>query len=187
MKRIKAFIFAAVAVLLFVTASPVVFASAVVAPQNAEQQVLLVVEDLSQEAYGAELKDLIYKQLQGQIEGLVLAQGVEVENLEQSDLQILAKQNNARQVLLVEILPTKSDFKDIVFYKQIRSQATLQIRLYDQTGHKYLMRETVIGTDQNTTWIPYTGVGKKVTVQKAVQNAAVILGDKVNQSYLVKK
>ena len=187
MKQIKAFIFAVVVLLLFVTTSPLVFASAVVVPQNDEPEVLLVVDDLSQETYGAELKTLIYKQLQGKIAGLILAEGVDATNLEQVDLQVLAQQKNARQILFVEILPTKSDFKDIICYKQLRSQATLKIRLYDRDNQKYLMREIVTGTDQNTTWIPYTGVGKKVTVQKAVQNAAVIVGDKVNQLYLVKK
>jgi len=179
MKHIKAFV--VVVWMLFATASSVVFASAAVVPKNAEQQVLLVVDDLSQETYGAALTDLVYKQLQSQIPGMVLAEGVDAANLEQVDLQALAMQKNAKQILLVEILPTKSDFKDIIFYKQIRSQATLQIRLYDRDCQKYLIRETVTGADKNTTWIPYTGVGKKITVQKGVQNAAVIIGDKVNQ------
>ena len=181
MKQIKAFIFAAVVLLLWVTASPAVFAGSAVTSPNIEQQVLLVIGDLSQENYGTELTDLVYKQLQDQIPGLVLAESVDVANLEQADLQTLAVQKNAKQILFVEILPTKSDFKDIICYKQLRSQATLKIRLYDRDNQKYLMREIVTGADQNTTWIPYTGVGKKVTVQKAVQNASVIVGDKVNQ------
>lgn len=187
MKHITVFIFAAVVLLFFVTVSPAVFASSVVSSPHTEQQVLLVIDDLSQETYGAELTALVYKQLQGSIPGLLIAEDVAAANLEQADLRAMAIQKNAKQILFVEILPTKSDFKDIIFYKQLRSQATLQIRLYDRESQKYLMRETVIGIDQNTTWIPYTGVGKKVTVQKAVQNASVIIGDKVNQLSLANK
>ncbi|WP_019553812.1 hypothetical protein [Propionispira raffinosivorans] len=187
MKHIKAFIFAAVVLLLFVTASPVVLAGSAATSPHKEQQLLLVIGDLSQENYGAELTDLVYKQLQGQIPGLVLAESVDAANLEQTDLQALAIQKNVKQILFVEILPTKSDFKDIICYKQLRSQATLKICLYDRDNQKYLMREIVTGTDQNTTWIPYTGVGKKVTVQKAVQNASVIIGDKINQLRLAPK
>lgn len=181
MKHIKAFIFTVIVLLAFVMVSPAAFASPVVASPNGEQEILLVINDLSQENYGTALAALVYQQLQGQIPGLVLAEPGDAANLEQSDLLAMAIQKNVKQILLVEILPIKSDFKDIIFYKQLRSQATLQVRLYDRDSQKYIIREIVTGADQNTTWIPYTGVGKKVTAQKAVQNAAVIIGSKVNQ------
>jgi hypothetical protein len=159
-----------------------------------EQGMLLVVVDQSKEKYGAELKDAVYNQLKSQVKGFIKEESTlhdinsksanEIAKAEQPELLELANEKGVKQVLIVEILPTKSDFSDIILYKAIKSEATLKIRLYDAATKQYMLNEEVSAIDTNKTYIPYTGVGKKVTVLTAVHKATDIVGEKVNQNVL---
>jgi len=153
---------------------------------------LLVVVDKSKESYGNQLKSEVYSQLGKQLKGAVIKanelQDVMIDNsfdniseAEKPELLALAVKTGVNRVLVVEILPTKSDFKDIICYKAITSEATIKVRLYDAVKKQYELAEEVASTNTNKTIIPYTSVGKKVTVLKAVHKAVVIVAQKVNQ------
>lgn len=155
---------------------------------GADQGILLVIVDQSKETYGTEMKNQVYNQLKSQVKGFInegnalndsSSDNDAIAKAEQPELLQLANDKGAKQVLLVEILPTKSDFSDIIFYKAIKSEATLRVRLYDATTKQYRLNETVSGIDTNKTYIPYTGVGKKVTVLEAVHKATDIVAQKV--------
>jgi hypothetical protein len=45
-----------------------------------------------------------------------------------------------------------------------------------------VLSEDVAGTDTNKTFIPYTSVGKKVTVLEAIHKATDMAAQKVNQN-----
>jgi len=156
--------------------------------------ILLVVVDQSKETYGTELKNEVYNHLKSQVKGFIKEEKPlfnsrdnnddKIAKAEQFELLKLANDKDAKQVLVVEILPTKSDFTDIILYKAIKSEATLNIRLYDRATNHYMLNETVSGIDTNKTYIPYTGVGKKRTVLAAVHKATDIVVQKINQSVL---
>jgi len=93
----------------------------------------------------------------------------------------LAGKTGANRVLVVEILPTKSNFREVLFYKAIESEATIKVRLYDAVKKQYVLTEEVTSTGTNKTIIPYTFVGKKVTVLEAVHKAVVIVVQKINE------
>jgi hypothetical protein len=192
MKKMQCFFSVIVAVMICFWATFVCFASE---NKSADTEgILLVVVDQSKETYGAELKDAVYNQLKKQVKGFVKEElklnGVSSKNAdvvakaEQPELLELANDKGAKQVLIVEILPTKSDFSDIILYKAIKSEATLRIRLYDKATKQYMLNETVSGIASNKTYIPYTGVGKKITVLEAVHKATDIVAQKVNQSVI---
>jgi hypothetical protein len=186
MKKIQWNFSVIVAILLCFEATVLCFAN-----ENkgvADQEILLVIVDQSKETYGTEMKNQVYNQLKSQVKGFInegnalndtSSDNDAIAKAEQPELLQLAKDKGAKQVLLVEILPTKSDFSDIIFYKAIKSEATLRVRLYDATTKQYRLNETVSGIDTNKTYIPYTGVGKKVTVLEAVHKATDIVAQKV--------
>jgi len=152
----------------------------------------LVVVDKSKESYGNQLKGEVYSQLEKQLKVAIIKEnelqdvmtGNSFDNIgeaEKPELLELAVKTGANRVLVVEILPTKSDFKDIICYKAITSEATIKVRLYDAVKKQYVLTEEVASTNTNKTIIPYTSVGKKVTVLEAVRKAVIIVAQKVNQ------
>lgn len=84
-------------------------------------------------------------------------------------------------MLVVEILLAKSDVDEVLFYKAIKSEATMKVRLYDAERKQYILNEAVSGVSANKTYIPYTDVGKKHSVLAAVSKAADVIVQKVNQ------
>jgi hypothetical protein len=173
------------------------FGSVLVCFANANKEVsnditLLVVVDKSKESYGIQLKSEVYSQLEKQIkvatikenelQAIIKGNGLaDIAEAEKPELLELAAKTGANMVLVVEILPTKSDFNEILFYQAIKSEATIKVRLYDAVKNQYVLTEEVAGTGTNKTMIPYTFVGKKVTVLEAVHKAVVIVAQKVNQ------
>lgn len=163
-----------------------------------DKGMLLVVVDKSKESYGDQLKNEVYTQLKSQLKCSLLEESGlpnstssheydEISKAEQSQLLELANKKGTNQVLVVEILPTKSEFNDSIIYKAIKSEATLRVRLYDRATKQYVENEEVVGIGTNKTYIPYTGVGKKVTVLEAVHQATDLVAQKVNQNKLCMK
>ncbi|CUH94713.1 hypothetical protein P22_0779 [Propionispora sp. 2/2-37] len=154
-----------------------------------EQNILLAVVDKSKETYGSQLQQKVFAALKKHLESKVLLDRElpvgditnDLSKAERPELLKLANKTGAKQVLVVEILPAKSDFREILFYKAIKSEATLKIRLYDVITQQYVLVDEVSGMATNKTYIPYTFVGKKVTVLEAVHKAADIAGQKVAQ------
>lgn len=149
------------------------------------QELLLIVADYSNEAYGEALKKEVFTQLQNKLQVSVSKHSNEVRTVawvEKAELLELTNQTGVNQVVVVEILPIKSDFSDILFYKAIRSEATLRVRLYDAIKSRYIVTQEVQGTAINKTYIPYTSVGKKATVWEAVRKATEAAGRTINQS-----
>lgn len=161
-------------------------------PSPSTNDMLLIVIDNSKEPYGSELQNEVTARLKkrfmniaceaSELSGNTSKDSGEWFKAEQPALAELAQKTGAAQVLLVEILPTKSDFSDLFLYKSIQSVATLKIRLYDAGKQQYIMHEEIAGTGTNKTFIPYTSVGKKVTVLEAVRQAADIAARKVLQN-----
>lgn len=156
-------------------------------------EILLIVADSSREAYGTQLKNKTFSQLRDQLNDSV-NQASEAENqdpnneinkikwAESTALSELAGRSGSNQIIVVEILPIKSNFSDILFYKAIKSEVTLRIRLYDAVKRQYILTDEVIGEGINKTYIPYTSVGKKQSVLEAVCKAARAAAEKINQS-----
>lgn len=154
---------------------------------------LLLVVDKSKESYGSQLKNDLYTQFEKQLNVMVLKENdvrdriknddlEKISQLEQPELLELATKSGVKFVLVAEILPTKSDFREILFYQVIKSEATLKVRLYDAVKKQYVLIEEVASTGTNTTMLPYTFVGKKKTVLEAVHKATIIAVQKVNDS-----
>ena len=185
------------AVLCIILIILVCFGSVLVCLANENKDVsaegiLLLVADKSKETYGSQLKNDVYTQLERQLkvpvikerelQGMTKSDGLEdMSKAEQPELLELAVKNGANLVLVVEILPTKSDFREILFYQAIKSEATLKVRLYDAVKKQYVLAEEIASTGSNTTMIPYTFVGKKITVLETVHKAADIVAQKINQ------
>jgi hypothetical protein len=190
MKKISGFLSVFLAILIYFGTSFSCLANDTQSVSN--QGVLLLIVDKSKETYGTQLQSEVFTQLKQQLKAAVMKESElinqssheidEIAKAEQPELLELAKKTGADQVLVVEILPIKSDFSDIVFYKAIRSDATLRIRLYDVARKQYVLSEDVAGTDTNKTFIPYTSVGKKVTVLEAIHKATDMAAQKVNQN-----
>lgn len=156
-------------------------------------QALLFVIDKSKESYGGQLRNDVYTQLEAQLHVIVLKESdvkeriknddcKEISQWEQPELLDLASKMGVKFVLVVEILPAKSDFKEILFYQAIKSEATLKVRLYDATQKRYVMVEEMASTGINKTMFPYTFVGKKKTVLEAVHKTANIVAERVNRT-----
>jgi len=154
---------------------------------------LLVVIDKSKESYGIQLKSEVYSQLEKQLKVPIIKESElqdvlkdngygKISEAEKPELLDLAVKTGANLVLVVEILPIKSDFSEILFYQAIKSEATIKVRLYDAVKKQYVLTEEVASTDTNKTVIPYTFVGKKVTVLEAVRKAIVIVAQRVNHA-----
>jgi hypothetical protein len=151
------------------------------------QELLLIVADHSNEAYGEELKKEVFTDMQNKLQVLVSKHSNEARTVawvEKAELLELTNQTGVNQVVVVEILPIKSDFSDILFYKAIRSEATLRIRLYDAVKNQYIVTQEVQETAMNKTYIPYTSVGKKATVSEAVRKATEVAARTINQSII---
>ena len=175
----------------------VCFGSVLVCSANDNKDVsnkvtLLVVVDKSKESYGIQLKSEVYSQLEKQLKVAIIKESElqdvikgnsfeKISEAEKPELLDLAVKTGANLLLVVEILPTKSDFREILSYRAIKSEATIKVRLYDAVKNQYVLTEEVASTGTNKTIIPYTFVGKKVTVLEAVHNATVIVAQKVNQ------
>ncbi|SFM27386.1 hypothetical protein [Pelosinus propionicus] len=151
--------------------------------------VRFVVMDSCKEKYGNELKNEITAKLEKQLPGgEMISKDLRENTLEklqlgdQKDLNSLAKELGSKYVLTVEILPVKSDYSDLLYYKNIKTVATLRIRLYNTITQKYALSEDVIGRGSNTTWLPYTSIGKKPPVKEAVRKATEDGIKKINQS-----
>lgn len=148
----------------------------------------LVVIDKSKEPYGIELKNEVYTYLEKELKVVVTKENKLQDIMKNNDfgrgekpeLLDLAAKTGANLVLVVEIQPVKSDFTEILFYQAIKSEATLKVRLYDAIKKQYVLTEEIASTGINKTFIPYTFVGKKVTVLEAVRKAGVIVAQKVN-------
>ena len=151
----------------------------------------LVVVDKSKEPYGIELKNEVYTHLEKELK-VIVAKENELQDVmksngfgdfgraEKPELSNLAIKTGANLVLVVEIQPVKSDFTEILFYQAIKSEATLKVRLYDAITKQYVLTEDIASTGTNKTFIPYTFVGKKVTVVEAVRKAVFIVAQKVS-------
>lgn len=146
-----------------------------------DKGILLAVVDHSKEAYGTELKNKVYTQLNSQVKCSTLEENDQIVTAEQPQLLELANKEGAKQVLVVEILPAKSDVDEVLFYKAIKAEATLKIRLYDAERKQYILNEAVSGVSANKTYIPYTDVSKKHSVLAAVSKAVDVIVQKVNQ------
>ena len=151
----------------------------------------VVVVDKSKESYGIELKNEVYTHLEKELKTVVIKENElqdimksngfeDIGRAEKQDLSKLAAKTGANLVLVVEILPTKSDITQIIFYQAIKSEATLKVRLYDVVKNQYVLAEEIGSVSINKTYIPYTFVGKKVTVVEAVRKAVIIAAQKVN-------
>ncbi|MBP2631637.1 MAG: hypothetical protein H6Q70_2265 [Firmicutes bacterium] len=158
-----------------------------------DKGMLLIVVDKSKESYGDQLRNEVYTQLKSQLKCSLLEESGlqnsmsrheydEISKAEQPQLLELANEKGTNQVLIVEILPIKSEFNDSIIYKAIKSEATLKVRLYDRAAKQYVENEEIVGIGTNKTYIPYTGVGKKVTVLEAVHQATDFIVQKVNQN-----
>lgn len=191
MKKIQGFLTAILAIVIGF--GSIALCSANESTKSADKDMLLIVVDKSKETYGEQLKHEVYMQLKSQLKCTVLDETElpnssdthvydEISKAEQPQLLELAKQKGIKQVLVVEILPAKSEFSDLIFYKAVKSEATLKMRLYDAAKKQYIANEEIAGIDTNKTYIPYTGVGKKVTVAGAVHKAADLIVQKVNQN-----
>jgi len=168
------------------------FGSIVVCWANDNKDVTaLVVVDESKESYGAELKNKVYADLEKELKLIVIQENElqdiikingfeEMARAEKPELSDLAAKSGANLVLVVEILPTKSDITQIIWYQAIKSEATLKVRLYDASKKQYVLAEEVGSTANNETYVPYTFVGKKLTVVKAISRAVVLVAQKVN-------
>jgi len=101
---------------------------------------LLFVVDNSKESY--DLQNEVFSQLNSQLKDAA-SEGSELQNksddlgftdisrAEQPELLKLANETDSNQILIIEILPVKTDFDQILFYNAIKAEATLKIRLYD--------------------------------------------------------
>lgn len=155
--------------------------------------ILLFVIDKSKEPYGIQLQNEILTQLKKQLKVAVTEESKlqngsksngsdKIAKAEQPELLELANQTSSNQVLVVEILPVKSDLNEFLFYKSLKSEVTLRIRLFDAGKKQYMLHEEVSSTGTNKTFLPYTSVGKKVTVLEAVHKVTDIVAQKVNQT-----
>ncbi len=195
MKIVKCLLYVVVVVVVVVMISVGVTVNCYAAEYNGSQrpEILLIVTDSSREAYGTQLKNKIFSQLRDRLNGSV-NQESEAENqdpnngtnkikwAESDELSELAGRSGSNQIIVVEILPIKSNFSDILFYKAIKSEVTLRIRLYDAVKKQYILSDEVIGEGINKTYIPYTSVGKKQSVLEAVGKATRAAAEKINQS-----
>jgi len=157
-------------------------------PANPEN-LRFVVMDGSHEKYGSELKKEVISKLDKQMPGCEIGsndlKAATLEQLQQGDrqyLSTLAKELGTDSILTVEILPVKSDYNDLLYYKNIKTMAILRIRLYNAVTKQYTLIEDVVGRGSNTTYIPYTSIGKKPPVKEAVKKAADAGIKKINQS-----
>ncbi|MCC5467722.1 hypothetical protein [Pelosinus baikalensis] len=153
------------------------------------ENIRFIVTDSSKETYGNELKSEITAKLAKQMPGGEIVNKDLRENTleklqleDQQDLNSLAKELGTNSLLIVEILPVKSDYRDLLYYKNIKTVATLRVRLYNAITQKYTLIEDVIGRGSNTTWLPYTSIGKKSPVKEAVRKATDAGIKKINQS-----
>ncbi len=191
MKVVKCLFYAVVILVVIAGVTVSCYANEYKASQRPE--ILLIVTDSSKEAYGTQLKNEVFSQLRNQL-NVSVNQENEFKNqntnkvtnkinwAETTELLELANRSGSNQIVVVEILPIKSDFSDILFYKAIKSEATLRIRLYDAIKGQYILTDEVAGTGINKTYIPYTSVGKKQTVWEAVCKATKAAAEKINQS-----
>lgn len=191
MKVVKCLFYAVVVVVVIVGVTVSCYANEYKASQRPE--ILLIVTESSKEPYGTQLKNEVFSQLRNQLNGSVNQESEiksqntnnetnEINWAETTELLELANRSGSNQIVVVEILPIKSDFSDILFYKAIKSEATLRIRLYDAVKRQYILKDEVVGIGINKTYIPYTSVGKKQTVWEAVRKAAKAAAEKINQS-----
>jgi hypothetical protein len=153
------------------------------------ENIRFIVMDSSKETYGNEMKSEITAKLDKQLPGGEIVNKDLRENTleklqleDQQDLNSLAKELGTNSLLTVEILPIKSDYRDLLYYKNIKTVATLRVRLYNTITQKYTLIEDVIGRGSNTTWLPYTSIGKKSPVKEAVRKATDAGIKKINQS-----
>ena len=153
------------------------------------ENIRFIVMDSSKETYGNELKSEITAKLNKQMPGgEIVSKDLRENTLEklqledQQDLNSLAKELGTNSLLTVEILPVKSDYRDLLYYKNIKTVATLRVRLYNAITQNYTLIEDVIGRGSNTTWLPYTSIGKKSPVKEAVRKATDAGIKKINQS-----
>ena len=191
MKVVECLFYAVVVVVVIVGVTVSCYANEYKASQRPE--ILLIVTDSSKEAYSTQLKNEVFSQLRNQLNSSV-NQESEINNqntnnetnkinwAETTELLELANRSGSNQIVVVEILPIKSDFSDILFYKAIKSEATLRIRLYDAVKRQYILTDEVVEIGINKTYIPYTSVGKKQTVWEAVRKATKAAAEKINQS-----
>ena len=180
-------------VMIIISFSSIVVCSAMDKKDVTDEGILLVVADESRETYGLQLKNEVYTQLEKQLKIAICKDSEsqekitnysfgEISKAEKPELLALAAKTGVNKVLVVEILPTKSDFSEILFYQSIKSEATIKVRLYDAVAQQYVLTEEIRSTGLNKTIIPYTFVGKKGTVVEAVQKATTIVAQRVNQT-----
>jgi hypothetical protein len=153
------------------------------------EDIRFIVINSSKETYGNELKSEITAKLDKHIPGGEIVNEDLRENMleklqleDQQDLNSLAKELGTNSLLTVEILPVKSDYHDLLYYKNIKTVATLRVRLYNAITQKYTLIEDVIGRGSNTTWLPYTSIGKRSPVKEAVRKATDAGIKRINQS-----
>jgi hypothetical protein len=147
-----------------------------------DKGILLAVVDSSNETYGAELKNKVFTQLSSQLKCSMLEENDGIEKAEQPRLLELANKEGSKQVMVIEILPAKSDVDEILYYRAIKSEATLKVRLYDAEKKQYILNEAVSCAYNNQTFIPFTDVGKKCSVLKSVGKATDVVLQKVNHN-----
>lgn len=162
-------------------------------PQGAAS---LIVIDSSKEEYGDQLKKKIYSEVSEKtsvrsVETSELAKVLSLERLtqlsaaEKEEIDRVAKGVGADALLIVEILPFKADYRQILFYQSVDVTATFRVRLYDANEQKYTFVEDVSGYGGNRTIIPWTFVTKKPAVLKAVSSANDIMISKIKEKLKV--
>ena len=119
MKIVKCLFY--VVVVLIVSAGVTVSCYADEYKGSQRPEILLIVTDSSKEAYGTQLKDEVFSQLRNQLNGSV-NQESEIKNqnannetnkihwAETAELLEMANRSGSNQIVVVEILPIKSDF-----------------------------------------------------------------------------
>lgn len=177
----KMFFSTILAILICFSCGSIVVCSANDSRSVSDKGILLAVVDHSKESYGTELKNKVYTQLNSQLKCSTLEENDQIVTAEQPQLLDIVQNAGAKQVLVVEILPAKSDVSEILFYRGIKSEATLKVRLYDAEKKQYILNEAISCAYNNQTFIPFTDVGKKHSVLAAVSKAADVIVQRVNQ------
>lgn len=152
----------------------------------AQKGVVCLVVDNSQENFGNELRQAVGEELSKEfttkmipLQELTATDSSKVCRMEKFDFADLARQNGADQVAVIEILPARISYQQVLFCEFMKAKATLRIRYYDALTDQYLLWEDVSGSGDNKTLFPWTSIGTKPAVAEAVHHAADFAAEKI--------
>lgn len=155
--------------------------------QVSEQKgVVCLVVDNSQENFGQKLRQTVEEELSKKftthrisLRELPATDVSEAWRMEKNDFADLARQSGANQVAVIEILPARISYQQVLFCEFMKAKATLRIRYYDAQTDQYLLWEDVSGNGDNKTLFPWTSIGTKPAVVEAVHHAADFAAQKI--------